>query len=239
MRILGHRGACGVQPENTLEAFRAAAEQGADGVELDVQRCASGELVVCHDERLERLAGVALDLRHTPWSRLKSLDVGSRLGFAPARIPLLREVFEALPARMQVNIELKCDTVDDGGLSAEVARWVEGEKLGQRVLLSSFNPFCLWRVAQVAPSLRRGFLLDPNRYFWWQSWLVTPLVSSFSVHPFFRMCTPARVEGWKALGLEIVIWTVNAPEEVTALQAMGIDYCITDHPKRLLEALGR
>lgn len=233
MRILGHRGASGVQPENTLEAFRAAAEQGADGVELDVQRCASGELVVCHDERLERLAGVPLELRRTPWSRLKRLDVGSRLGFAPARIPLLSEVFEALPARMEVNIELKCDTADDGGLSAEVARWVEGERLGERVLLSSFNPLCLWRAAQVAPSLRRGFLLDPDKRFWWQSWLVSPLVSSYSVHPFHRMCTPGRVAAWKALGLKVATWTVNEPETAGALREMGVDYCISDRPGAL------
>ena len=89
MRLLAHRGASADFPENTLEAMRGAMEQGADGVELDVIRCGSGELVVCHDEWLDRLAGLHWDVRETPWRKLKRLDVGSRLGFAPARIPLL------------------------------------------------------------------------------------------------------------------------------------------------------
>ena len=76
MRILGHRGASAEFPENTIEAFLGAAEQGADGVELDVMRCASGELVVCHDERLDRLAGLELEFARTSWRRLKTVDVG-------------------------------------------------------------------------------------------------------------------------------------------------------------------
>lgn len=238
MQILGHRGASGSKPENTLEAFRAAAEQGADGIELDVQRCATGELVVCHDERLERLAGVPLDVRRTPWTLLKSLDVGSSLGFAEARMPLLAEVFEALPAQMLVNIELKCDTLDDGGLSAEVARWVSGEGLSDRVVLSSFNPVCLIRAAAVSPGLRRGFLLDPDRPFFWQGWMATPLLSTYSVHPYFKMCTPTRVEAWKRLGFRIFTWTVNAPEEARRLWEMGVDACITDRPRELRSAFG-
>src|SRR5256885_17273180 len=116
MRILAHRGASADFPENTLEAFEGAVMQKADGVELDVMRCSSGELVVCHDEKLDRLAGLGWWVHATPWWKLQKADVGSCLGFKPARIPLLEEVFEALPERMLVNVELKCETADDRGL---------------------------------------------------------------------------------------------------------------------------
>src|SRR5439155_1223899 len=106
-----------------------------------------GELVVCHDEKLDRLAGLGWWVHATPWWKLKKADVGSGLGFKPARIPLLAEVFEALPEGMLVNVELKCETVDDRGLTEEVGAFVEREGLHQRVLISSFNPLCLVRLA--------------------------------------------------------------------------------------------
>jgi len=97
--VLGHRGASAEAPENTLAAFRLALEQGADGVELDVWRCGTGEVVVFHDEDARRLAGAPLAIARTPWGLLRRLDVGSHRGgrFRGERIPLLPEVLEALP----------------------------------------------------------------------------------------------------------------------------------------------
>ena len=231
--IFGHRGASDAQAENTLAAFEAAVAQGADGVELDAQVCGSGEVVVCHDDTLERLAGVPWTVRNTPWARLRSLDVGSRLGFAQARIPLLAEVFEVLPPHVQVNVELKCDSADDGGLASAVAAWVTDHRLEGRVVVSSFNPLCLWRTAAAAPSLRRGFLLDPDRSFWWNGWVLNGLLSTYSVHPFRRVCTPNRVRAWADRGLQTIVWTVNDAHEAVRLRDMGVAACITDRPGAL------
>jgi glycerophosphoryl diester phosphodiesterase len=236
--ILAHRGASADAPENTLPAFRAAAAQGADGVELDVMRCGSGELVVCHDEHLDRLAGVDLEVRRTPLWKLQKLDVGRHLGFpASASIPTLEEVFAALPAHFLVNVELKCETVDDGGLSVQVAEYVEREGLSERVLLSSFNSFCLIRVAVRAPSLRRGFLIDPDRSFWLQNAVGVPLCASHSAHPHFSACTPSLVKHWRDAGLQVAAWTVDDPEEAARLRALDVKYCITNRPRALREAL--
>src|SRR3954466_12698696 len=109
MLLLAHRGASADAPENTLDAFSEAVAQGADGVELDAMVCGSGEVVVCHDEKLDRLPGPPREGRTTSYWKLKGADVGSRLGFAPERIPLLEEVLDALPSHFLVNIELKCD----------------------------------------------------------------------------------------------------------------------------------
>ncbi len=107
--MLGHRGSPFERAENTLESFQTALAEGADGVELDVMRCASGELVVVHDPELTRLAGLGLEVRKTSWSTLRGLDVGGALDprFAGARLSLLPEVLEALPASALVNVELK------------------------------------------------------------------------------------------------------------------------------------
>lgn len=236
--MLGHRGASRDFPENTIEAFLGAAAQGADGVELDVMRCRTGELVVCHDEWLDRLAGEHLEVAATSWSRLRRVDVGSTLGFAPARLPLLDEVFDALPASMIVNVELKCITVDDHGLSVAVGERLVDRRLGDRVFVSSFNPLCLVRFAAAFPSLRRGLLIDPEKAWGPQAWGWLPLTAKTSVHPYFKQCTPERVARWHGLGLEVATWTVDDVAEARALQVMGVDWLITNRPGALRAKLG-
>ena len=237
MLLLAHRGASADAPENTLEAFREAVAQGADGVELDAMVCGSGEVVVCHDEHLERLAGLPWEVRSTSWWKLKQADVGSRLGFAPARIPLLEEVLDALPSHLLVNIELKCDHADDGGLSRKVAELVLRRGVGERVIISSFNPLCLFRMAAAAPSLRRGFLIDPDKRWGPQAYVVTPLVASHSVHPYHAQCTPERVEDWHRRGLRVAVWTVDDAGHARAMRDMGVSYLITNKPGFLRQAL--
>ena len=237
MLLLAHRGASADAPENTLAAFQEAVAQGADGVELDAMVCGSGEVVVCHDEHLQRLAGVPWEVRTTSWWKLKQADVGSQLGFAPARIPLLEDVLDALPSHFLINIELKCDHFDDGGLAAKVAQLVTQRELSERVVVSSFNPLCLFRLAAAAPLLRRGFLIDPDKPWAPQAYLMSPLVSSHSVHPFHEACTPERVAEWTAAGLRVAVWTVDEPERARALAAMGISYLITNRPRALREGL--
>src|SRR5471032_901126 len=97
--VWAHRGASRQAPENTLAAFTRAAALGADGIELDVQLCSTGEVVVLHDETLARTTGQVGLLRETPWSLLRTLDAGARFGpsFRGERIPLLAEVLAETP----------------------------------------------------------------------------------------------------------------------------------------------
>jgi glycerophosphoryl diester phosphodiesterase len=237
VKILGHRGASASFPENTLAAFEGAVAAGADGVELDVMRCGSGELVVCHDEVLGRVAHRDWVVARTPWWRLRTADVGSPLGHRPARIPLLDEVFDALPEGFFVNVELKCETFDDGGLCEAVGGLLVRRGLAGSVLVSSFNPLCVARVARF-PELKRGLLLDPDRAWAPQALFWLPLVGRDSVHPHWSACTEARVGQWKARGLQIAAWTVDDPLEAKRLLALGVDYLITNRPKELRAALG-
>ncbi|HYH98198.1 glycerophosphodiester phosphodiesterase [Hyalangium sp.] len=237
MLLLAHRGASADAPENTLEAFAEAVRQGADGVELDARVCSSGEVVVCHDDRLDRLAGLPWEVRTTAWWKLQRADVGTPLGFGPARIPLLEEVLEALPAHFLVNIELKSGHLDDGGLAHRVAGLVTQRGLAERVVISSFNPLCLFRVAAAAPSLRRGLLIDPNKPWRPQAYVLSPLVSSHSVHPHHGACTPERVAEWTGSGLRVAAWTVDEPARARELAEMGVSYLITNRPGPLREAL--
>lgn len=230
MLILGHRGASAEFPENTLEAFLGAVAQGADGVELDVMRCGSGELVVCHDERLKRLARKNWVVTRTAWWKLQQADVGTPLGFAPARIPRLEEVLDALPKYLLLNIELKCDDANDHGLSVALGQLLDERGEGQRVIVSSFNPLCLARLARAYPSVRRGFLIDPDKPWFPQAWVWQPLVGRDAVHPHHSQVTPERVAFWHARDLQVVVWTVDDVGRARELQAMGVDLLITNRP---------
>jgi glycerophosphoryl diester phosphodiesterase len=237
MLILGHRGASADFPENTREAFAGAVAQGADGIELDVMRCASGELVVCHDEELSRLARKRWVVERTRWWQLKQADVGSALGFPPARIPLLDEVLDALPPHFLVNVELKCEVADDRGLAVELGRLLERREEGDRVFVSSFNPLCLLRLARAFPQVKRGLLIDPDRGWFQQAWVWQPLVGRDTVHPHHSQCTPERIAFWHSRGLKVAAWTVDDPQTARSLAAAGLDFVITNRPAELRAAL--
>ncbi len=236
-RILGHRGTSADRPENTLEAFVEAAAQGADGTELDVMVCGSGELIVCHDEWLDRLAGEHREVIRTPWNELRRIDVGSKLGFRPAHIPLLAEVIDTMPKDFVFNVELKCITVDDYGLSEKTAELVLSMRAERRIFFSSFNPLCLLRLARRFPQLPRGFLIDPDRPWTPQAWFWLPLTASTSVHPHWTACTPERISAWHRRSLEVVAWTVDDELEARRLQSLGVDWLITNTPAKLRSAI--
>jgi glycerophosphoryl diester phosphodiesterase len=235
--LLGHRGASADAPENTLEAFTEAVRQKADGVELDAMLCGTGEVVVCHDERLDRLAGLDWEVARTPWSKLKQADVGSKGGRPVAHIPLLEDVLAALPRQILVNVELKCETLDDGGLTARTAQVIARAGAAERVLVSSFNALCLWRLSSIAPALRRGYLIDPDRSFLLHGALLARWVSTHSVHPFWRDCTEARARRWRRAGLQLAVWTVDEESEARRLQGLGVEYLITNRPGALRKEL--
>ncbi len=104
------------------------------------------------------------------------------------------------------------------------------------MLVSSFNPFCLARLARFG-TLRRGLLLDPGRRWAPQALFWLPLVGRDSVHPHWSACTPGRMAQWKARGLQIAVWTVDEPQEARRLEALGADLVITNRPLELREAL--
>jgi glycerophosphoryl diester phosphodiesterase len=235
--LLGHRGASADAPENTLEAFTEAARQRADGVELDAMLCGTGEVVVCHDERLDRLAGLDWEVSRTPWWKLKQADVGSKGGRPVAHIPLLEDVLAALPKQMLVNVELKCETLDDGGLTARTAQVIARAGAAERVLVSSFNAPCLWRLGSIAPALRRGYLIDPDRSFLLHGDLLARLVSTHSVHPSWGDCTEARARRWRRAGFQLAVWTVDEESEARRLQGLGVEYLITNRPGALRKEL--
>jgi glycerophosphoryl diester phosphodiesterase len=240
VRILGHRGASSDAPENTLAAFRLAMEQGADGVELDARLCRSGEVVVFHDERLERLTGATGRVADSSWADLARLEVRAvPAGVPPGRIPLLSDVLEALPRTAFVNVELKSEDWDGTRVAEAAGALLEAGGHAAHVVVSSFDPRCLLRLALAYPRVRRGLLLDPDKPQLVQRHVMLPLLGRDAVHPEAGHLTEADVRRWHAGGREVAVWTVDDPEAARRLRTWGVDTCITNRPGALRAGLDR
>jgi len=237
--VLGHRGASADAPENTLAAFGLALKQGADGVELDVWRCRTGEVVVIHDEDTRRTTGASLRVPETSLGALRELDAGGWKGerHRGERIPLLAEALEVLAPAI-VHVELKGQ---DPRLSAAVAEVVSRAGAAERVVVSSFSLGLLAAFQVAAPGVARGVLLDDEWPWRIRALLGMRLVRPVAVHPAASLVTPGRTRRWRGRGLSVNVWTVDEPAEVERLAELGASALITNTPGKvsaLLRALG-
>jgi glycerophosphoryl diester phosphodiesterase len=235
--IIGHRGASAIETENTVGAFARARADGADGVELDVMTCATGELVVFHDDDLSRLAGRPELIAETPFSVLRAATLASG-----ARIPTLDEVFEACGPDMLVNVELKIPSRGRTALAPladAAAAAVERAGAERRVLVSSFHPWAVRAWMRRLPAVPAGLLFEreaplPLRRAWAAPWL-----RPYALNPEFVLCSAARVASWHRRGYMVNVWTVDDPAKLAACRRMGVDGIITNDPARARAALQR
>lgn len=153
--LFGHRGCPLLAPENNLSSFRKALEYNVPGVELDVQICASGELVVYHDNNMKRTTGFDGNIVDHDLAQIRSLDNGSFFSeeFAGEKIPLLEEVFTLLGSKVYYDVELKADYMKNRGLEKKVLEMICDFNLEARVIVSSFNPIPLKRFQRLAPHI--------------------------------------------------------------------------------------
>ncbi len=239
--IIAHRGARDVAPENTLAAFRAALEAGADGIELDVTRCATGEIVVIHDDTVDRTTDGHGRVAEMPFPALRELDAGRWFGeaFAGERIPLLAEVLDAVGGILRLNIEIKGKDWRDSGIEAEIAEMIRRRNLAPLVIISSFNPWALRRMRRAAPEVRCGFLYAAPRLKCDLAPFLAPrFLGVEALHPHLALVDDTYVARAQRLGLRLNVWTVNAPEDIRRLAALGVDGIITDHPALAKDLLG-
>ena len=232
--VLAHRGASRLEVENTLAAFRRAVADGADGVEVDVQRCATGEVVVFHDDDMSRLAGRPERLDGLSLAALREVRLAGGGG-----IPTLEEALEVCGPPVLVNVEIKCASVRPAGcraLVAAVADIVARAGAAQRVLVSSFSPVAVWLWARRCPDVPCGLLFDRPRPLH-RPWplrmdRLLPLLRPAAAHPEASLCTPEAVAGWRRRGYAVNAWTVDEPRRIEALAAMGVSGIITNEPAR-------
>lgn len=232
-QIWGHRGARADAPENTLPAFALALGQGADGVELDVQLTRDDEVVVIHDETLERTTNGHGWVADHSLASLRSLDASAGwAGFDGVQIPTLAEVLElANDSEAVVNVELKTDAVPYRGIEERVLAVVDASGMTDRVIFSSFNHHTLRRLHSLGAT-QLGALVSERLV---KPWRYLQTVDVPALHPEHRSATLKLVRKCHERGQVVHAWTVNEPKDILRCLRAGVDAIITDVPALALQ----
>lgn len=228
--IYAHRGASALAPENTLAAFLSALNTGADGIELDVMLSRDKELVVIHDSTVDRTTDGTGKVAEMPLAALRELDAGVWFGdaFRGEKLPTLAEVYEAVGGKMRINVELKnyAHPLDD--LTRRVIALTERFHLENSVLLSSFNPINLSKARRQKPEISLGLLAAPGSRAMLGA--IGRLSPYDALHPYHEDVTPEMLARLRARGKALNTWTVDDPQALRRLGALGVDGIICNNP---------
>jgi glycerophosphoryl diester phosphodiesterase len=251
--VIAHRGGAGLWPENTLYALERAAALGVDVIETDVHATAEGELVVLHDELVDRTTDGSGPVNAMTLAELKRLDAAYRFSTDGGRsfplrgtgvtVPTLREVFEALP-RMRFNIEPKQGAPS---LSLPLCSLIREHGMIDRVMIASFSGATLQEFRRECPEVATSASTGEVATF--LALQEAGLASSYS--PVMQaLQVPERsgvvpvltrdfVEAAHGRNLRVHVWTINDEAEMRRLIVTGVDGIMTDYPDKLLDVLGR
>ncbi|MFD0863540.1 glycerophosphodiester phosphodiesterase [Sungkyunkwania multivorans] len=224
---IGHRGARGHVAENTVASVKKAMELGVDGVEIDVFKCASGEIVVIHDTTLDRTTnGTGYVMDHT-YFQLKQLKVEGEY-----TIPLLQDVLKALDKKVKLNVELKGPGTADR-VAFILNYYIEKQGWNPKdFIVSSFDWDELRSFYQLNKEIPIGILTEDDPL---DAIDVAKELNAFSIHPNHRFLTKGNVKAIQSEGYKIYTWTVNDPADIQRMRALGVEAIITDYPERLRE----
>lgn len=237
--VFAHRGASGYAPENTLEAFQLAVQQQADGVELDVHLTRDKQILVAHDERIDRVSdGTGLICLLSLKDIKKHLFNRTHPEYDQARAPLLEEVLDLLkPTGLNINIELKNSRLPYEGLEEKCLDLVEKAGMASRVVYSSFNHHSMVRLKKMNSGAVCGLLYDCS--------LLDPLdylkrSGLDALHPQYAdlLLYPASYEPVRASGGKIHTWTVNDDRDMRKVMDAGADILISNYPDRAIAVRG-
>ncbi|HVO32745.1 MAG TPA: glycerophosphodiester phosphodiesterase family protein [Elusimicrobiota bacterium] len=238
--IIGHRGAMGYAPENTLASFEEAIRRGVDAIELDVQLTADGQVAVMHDTSVDRTTNGEGMVRDLPLKKIQSFDAGAWYGpdYAKQYVPSLTDVISRFRNRRTVRhqalgwvIELKTVRGAGGSLADAVVALLQREEFMDRVFIISFDPVALQVVRSAHKSVPLGLLYseegDESRI------AQARWISAQAVFP-RKTCVTARgVMAAHKAGLAVAAWTANTKNEMKRMLACGVDSICTNYPDRL------
>ncbi|UOF92678.1 glycerophosphodiester phosphodiesterase [Fodinisporobacter ferrooxydans] len=231
--ILAHRGFSAKAPENTLAAFEAARLAGADGIELDVQCTKDGEVVVIHDERVDRTTNGRGWVKDFTYQELQGLDAGSWFHntYRGQTVPRFIAVLQwAKQHRLLLNIELKTGVVQYPRLEQKVVELIRSQQMTERVLLSSFNHYSLRTVKRIDPRFRIGLLYMCGMV---EPWLYANRMGASAIQPYYPNVIPELMAGCHANRVMVSPYLIDDIKVMKAMAAMGVDAVITNHPDRM------
>lgn len=237
MNIIGHRGAKGEAPENTLSGFHYLMALGIRQVEFDIHVSADGQLIVIHDKTLERTTNGIGFIKNKTQAELASLDACHQTSPQWPNndgVPSLAEVLALLKDFDHLQLEVKTESPEDCLIVAQQlpALW---QTFGSRAVTTSFNIDYLRLMQQTQPQIPRGLLVE--EYFQGDIITLAQELGCILIAPHHRLLTAELVSRAHQLGLTVSTWTVDEPERMLALRAMRLDSMITNVPTLAMKVL--
>jgi len=222
---IGHRGAKGYFPENTLISFRKSLEMNADGIELDVHLSADNEIIVLHDHTIDRTTNGKGAVKDLSLAELKSFSID-----VSEEIPTLGEVFDLIDKKCLVNIELKVET-SAKPVTALIEKYVSENGWNYNLfLVSSFDWNTLQEIRNWNPQIRLGVLTETDLEL---AIGFSAFIKAETIHPYFHLLTASNVAAMQAKGFGVFPWTINEPEDIDRIKSYKVNGIITDFPNRL------
>jgi len=236
MEIMGHRGAAGLAPENTIPGFQKSLDLGVKWVEMDIRPNLDGELVLLHDKNLKRTTDGEGDINEISTEALKDIDAGKVFSpeFAGTRVPSLAELLENFHDSLNLNIEMKEfeDRVDEQ--ITRLFELLDKYQLRHKVLISSFRENILQALREADSRVRLGIISGKNVDALKR--VSTELDCEF-VNPNSKVLSQQLVQWAHDNGKKIAAWTANDPEMVHLFMQVNVDYIVTDYPDMALKCL--
>ena len=227
---VGHRGAKGHAPENTMLSFMMGADMGVTAVETDVHLSKDGEVVLIHDHTVDRTTDGHGFVKDMTLAELKKLDAGSWYDarFAGERIPTLTELLAWAKDRVGVAIEIKNGPIYYPGIAEKTIRLVREHGMERQVILISFDHFVLREAKQIAPEIATGILYVGGLV---DAVAAARAALADALHPHWSFVTPELVRTVHEAGLAISPWNPNDLPTLRMLSQMGVDSVGTDYPE--------
>ena len=235
--FIAHRGYSACFPENTLAAFEGAVDAGAQMIELDVNLTQDRQLVVIHDDTVDRTTNGTGAVNTLTLKQLSRLDAGSWFDprFHVERLPTLAQVLDALKGRLLINIEIKPGSFEQAesatAVERQVAELVRAKNMYQDVLVSSFEWRMLKKLRQIEPRIALGLLSDAPADAHLLDWCRR--IHAFSWHPDYRILTRSQVKTLQLWGLRVLPYAVDGRIDTAGMLGMGVDGMIVDDPRQM------
>jgi glycerophosphoryl diester phosphodiesterase len=225
MLKIGHRGAKGYEPENTLVSFQKALDMQVDGIELDVHLSADGEIIVIHDETIDRTTNGKGFVNTLSLRELKAFRINGKY-----EIPTLKEIFDLANQDCFINIELKSHEAADKVVSL-IEKYVtkKGWKY-DRFLVSSFDWNALQQVAFLNDKIPIGILTETDLDL---ALAFAKFIQAKSIHPHFHLLTKENTAQIQEKGFQVFPWTINEVEDIQKIKTFNVNGIITDFPNRI------
>ncbi|WP_100169577.1 glycerophosphodiester phosphodiesterase [Croceivirga radicis] len=223
--VIGHRGAMGYETENTLASVQKALDMQVDMIEIDVFNIASGETVVFHDERLERLSNAGGDIE-----TYNIVDLNKVVLEGNHQIPKLQDVLKLIDNKVGLNIELKgAGTSDRVNFITNYYIKNKGWE-AKNILISSFNWDELRAMRRLNPDIAIAILTEEDPL---KAIPIAKELNAVAINPYFKKLTLEKVKAIQNEGLKVYTWTVNEPADITTMEDFGVDGIITNYPDRV------